>query len=257
MDGQSRVPQREQFAKSAGKRRPQQYKGSKKHKAEVPANGDAKATSSSKHVAVRAQAQTQSSGPAIDSSLSLTAFADMAGLLPGVRKALANDFGYVNASAIQEQAIPKALTNKDLVAQARTGTGKTIAFLIPAMQKESKMRAGQGGIGVLILAPTRELAQQIEKEAVILGKYLDVTTTCVMGGTNIKADKRCLSAGIGVLVATPGRLIDHINNTPGFAGKLRKVHTVILDECDRCVDRRSFCLIPFPDLFHHIYRVLS
>lgn len=170
---------------------------------------------------------------AIATSLSSVAFATMDGLVPEVRTALVSDFGYTHASAIQELAIPIGLAGSDLIAQARTGTGKTIAFLTPTVQKEAVQSGGAKAIGVLVLAPTRELAQQIEREAKILGARLAVDTVVVMGGTNMKAEAKKLQNGAGILVATPGRLIDHIDNTPGFAGKLKRCHTVILDECDR------------------------
>eukprot|EP00045_Choanoeca_perplexa_P006292 m.53484 g.53484 ORF g.53484 m.53484 type:complete len:661 (-) comp13566_c0_seq4:113-2095(-) len=185
--------------------------------------------------AVFAQPPTVKPAGAIAASLSSMAFADMPGLNPDIRAALVSDFGYTHASGIQEQAIPIGLEGNDLIAQARTGTGKTIAFLTPTIQKQAEQPPSDA-IGALVLAPTRELAQQIEREAKVLGKRLGVKTVVVMGGTNMKADVRALQHGTGILVATPGRLNDHIENTSGFAEKLKRCHTVILDECDRMLD---------------------
>jgi ATP-dependent RNA helicase MSS116, mitochondrial len=151
-------------------------------------------------------------------------------------EAMEKGFGFKSATPIQAMAVPPALRGVDLIAQARTGTGKTIAFLIPAVQREARIKAGAGKFGVLVLAPTRELAEQIRREADVLGRYHGVSAELVMGGTNMNAEVRRTERGAGILIATPGRLIDHIDNSRGFADKLRQVHTVIFDECDRLLD---------------------
>ena len=110
-----------------------------------------------------------------------------------------------------------------------------MGFLLPAVEK--MVRHGTSGqfCSVLVLSPTRELASQIENEAVKLTKFhRSIQVVCVVGGTNINTDKKRLSPGVDILVATPGRMIDHLENTPGFAQKLRgSLKTLIMDEADQ------------------------
>jgi len=156
---------------------------------------------------------------------------------PKLLKAI-EELGHTIPTPIQEQAIPEVIAGRDLRASAQTGTGKTAAFLLPAMMRllEPSTLPPTGGFGprVLILVPTRELAMQVATEAAKYGKHLTrVKTVCIYGGTPYPIQNRELGRPYEILVATPGRLIDHINR-----GRinLAKVEMFILDEADRMLD---------------------
>lgn len=140
---------------------------------------------------------------------------------------------YENPTPVQALAIPKVMNGLDLVACAQTGTGKTGAFLLPALHtlcKSPKQRTAQ----ILILVPTRELAMQIAKEAEKYSKYLNqIKTICIYGGVPYPPQKRDLSKPHDILIATPGRLMDHMDR--GLIN-LSKIKTLILDEADRMLD---------------------
>jgi ATP-dependent RNA helicase MSS116 len=126
--------------------------------------------------------------------------------------------------------LPVILSGKDCLAKAKTGTGKTLAFLIPSIEKMLQQPRGVGGrkpISTLILSPTRELAMQIAKEAELLLHFATgMRTLCLVGGTNMKKDVRLLNEGpVAILVASPGRLLDHLNNTPGRGGAHSTEHS--------------------------------
>ena len=146
---------------------------------------------------------------------------------------LLEEIGFETPTPVQEIAIPKALNGSDLVVSAQTGSGKTGAFLLPSLHllaKSEKQRAPR----ILILAPTRELAQQITKESEKFSKHLKwVKTVCIYGGVPYPPQRRALSRPYDILVATPGRLMDHMER--GLIN-LSKVRTVILDEADRMLD---------------------
>ena len=150
------------------------------------------------------------------------------GLKDSVLKGIEN-MGFVIPSPIQEQAIPIALDGFDLIAQAQTGTGKTAAFSIPILNQLEK----NGEIEALVITPTRELAMQISDEVFKLGKFLRIKTVCVYGGQSIKRQCELLQNNPQVLVATPGRLLDHLKNDriPNFSPKI-----VVLDESDEMLD---------------------
>ena len=144
--------------------------------------------------------------------------------------------GYTIPTPIQEQAIPVILEGRDLVGCAQTGTGKTAAFAIPILQflQEERMTVkGQRIIKALILTPTRELAVQIGESLAVYGKYVDLRHTVVFGGVSQFTQTNALKAGVDILVATPGRLLDLINQ--GFIN-LDKVRMFVLDEADRMLD---------------------
>ncbi|CAO1625489.1 unnamed protein product [Jaminaea pallidilutea] len=140
-------------------------------------------------------------------------------------------------SNVQAATINDALSGVDLLAQAKTGTGKTIAFLLPAIQRLLNTRRRQGQIYTLILSPTRELAIQIQREAqMVLANVPDVGVQHVVGGTNMTSEQRRLrNERCDILVATPGRLVDHLDNS-GLANQLSEVQTFVLDEADRMLD---------------------
>jgi len=143
---------------------------------------------------------------------------------------------YSTPTSIQAQAMPVALSGKDLLGCAETGSGKTAAFAIPMIQHcldQPPVCRGDGPLA-LVLAPTRELAQQIEKEVKAFSRSLEsFKTAIVVGGTNIAEQRSELRAGVSVVVATPGRFIDHLQqgNT-----SLSRVSYVVLDEADRMLD---------------------
>ena len=146
-------------------------------------------------------------------------------------RALAKE-GYEQPTPIQEQAIPQVLAGKDLLATAQTGTGKTAAFSLPMLQVLSGQK-GHGQIRALILTPTRELALQIDESFRNYGHYLSLTSTVVLGGVPVGAQVRALRKNPDILVATPGRLLDLMNQRHV---KLDQVEILVLDEADRMLD---------------------
>ncbi len=156
-------------------------------------------------------------------------------LIEPVLKALRNE-GYTQPTPIQEQSIPVVLQQRDLLACAQTGTGKTAAFAIPMLQLlhagdfiQHKTRA----IKALVLTPTRELAIQIEESFKAYGKYLSLKSLVVFGGVPQKPQTDALKAGVDILIATPGRLLDLINQQ---YISLRDISIFVLDEADRMLD---------------------
>ena len=144
--------------------------------------------------------------------------------------------GLTTSTPVQAASLPPLLEGKDVVAKARTGTGKTLAFLIPTLQTLSTTeRRRKGDIRALVLSPTRELAAQIAEAAAALTANGSLRTACVFGGTSMAKDRRALAGEIDLLVATPGRLNDHIENE-GLSPRLRGLQTLVLDEADRLLD---------------------
>lgn len=142
--------------------------------------------------------------------------------------------GYDTPSAIQASAIPAALKGADLMASAQTGTGKTAAFTLPLLQKLAAQPAAKGRrLRALVLTPTRELAAQVEDSVRTYGRHLNLRSLAVYGGTGIGPQMRRLNQGVDVLVATPGRLMDHMERR---TVDLSNVDTLILDEADRMLD---------------------
>jgi ATP-dependent RNA helicase RhlE len=157
-------------------------------------------------------------------------------LLQGIR-----DLGYVETRPIQSAVIPLALGDHDLIACAETGTGKTCAFVVPTVQKllvDDSRRQGDAEPSapksrVLVLAPTRELAVQIEDEIHGLAYHTTVTSAAVYGGVEMGVQERALRAGVDIIVATPGRLMDHMRQRNA---DLTGVELLVLDEADRMMD---------------------
>jgi len=144
--------------------------------------------------------------------------------------------GYDQPTPIQQQAIPAILEGRDLMGGAQTGTGKTAGFTLPLLQRLSdneKSNPRKRVIRSLILTPTRELASQVSESIQTYGKFLPITSTVVFGGVNINPQKKILSQGVDVLVATPGRLLDHAAQK---TVDLSKVEILVLDEADRMLD---------------------
>lgn len=156
-------------------------------------------------------------------------------LIPPILKALAKE-NYRQPTPIQEQAIPPVLAGRDLFGCAQTGTGKTAAFLLPIIQLLSAQQGRPSGkrvIRSLILTPTRELAIQISDNFKSYGRFSNLRSAVILGGVSQKAQEQALEQGMDILIATPGRLIDLMNQ--GFAD-LRHVQILVLDEADRMLD---------------------
>lgn len=155
------------------------------------------------------------------------------GLSPALLKAL-HDQGYTEPTPIQAQAIPAILLGNDIMASAQTGTGKTAGFTLPLLQRLSEVpRAGANHTRALVLTPTRELAAQVHDSIETYGKYLNLRSTVVFGGVKINPQMQKLRAGVEILVATPGRLLDLFQQN---AIKFDQINTLILDEADRMLD---------------------
>ncbi|XP_047327285.1 DEAD-box ATP-dependent RNA helicase 51-like [Impatiens glandulifera] len=145
------------------------------------------------------------------------------------------EMGFKYLTEIQEKSIPPLLLGKDVLGAARTGSGKTLAFLIPAIELLSNIRFNpRNGTGVVIISPTRELAIQTHAVAKDLLKYHSQTLGLVIGGANRRFEADRLAKGVNILVATPGRLLDHLQNTKGFIYKNLKCF--IIDEADRILE---------------------
>lgn len=154
-------------------------------------------------------------------------------LIEAVIKAL-KDEGYDRPTPIQEQAIPHALIGRDVLGCAQTGTGKTAAFAIPIIQNIYKQNnSSKRNIQALILTPTRELAVQIEESFKTYGRYTNLKYCSIFGGVSQSRQTEKLRRGVDILIATPGRLIDLLNQR---IVKLQDVSTFVLDEADRMLD---------------------
>ncbi|QKG58833.1 DEAD/DEAH box helicase [Hymenobacter sp. BRD128] len=141
---------------------------------------------------------------------------------------------YLNATPIQEQAIPKILAGKDLIACAQTGTGKTAAYLVPLLDKIS--HAKHGTTSTLVLVPTRELATQIDEQVTGFGYFVEASSIAIYGGgksENWEQQKRALTSGADIIIATPGRLIAHMQL--GYV-KFDDLKYLVLDEADKMMD---------------------
>ena len=139
--------------------------------------------------------------------------------------------GFTRPTPIQAEAIPVALAGRDLIGCASTGTGKTAAFLLPVLQRLSK--GAHGRCRALVLSPTRELALQIDEQALALGYHVGLTAVSVVGGVDMRPQERALRAGAELVVATPGRLLDHMRFD---YVDLKGVEVLVLDEADRMLD---------------------
>jgi ATP-dependent RNA helicase RhlE len=145
-----------------------------------------------------------------------------------------SEHGYTTPTPIQMQAIPAVLNGGDLLAGAQTGTGKTAGFTLPILQRLlANPLAGKKVIRVLVLTPTRELAAQVEESVRVYGKYAGVKSTVIYGGVGINPQISILRQGVDVLVATPGRLLDHHQQR---TVDLSHVEILVLDEADRMLD---------------------
>ncbi|AXE30660.1 RNA helicase [Chromobacterium phragmitis] len=159
------------------------------------------------------------------------------GLSPEILRAI-EEQGYSQPTPIQEKAIPLVLSGRDLLAAAQTGTGKTAAFMLPILERLKKfantsVSPAMHPIRALVLSPTRELADQIGVNVQTYTKYLPLRATTVFGGVNMDPQTQELRRGVEILIATPGRLLDHIQQK---TVQLNKVEVLVLDEGDRMLD---------------------
>jgi ATP-dependent RNA helicase RhlE len=174
------------------------------------------------------------------------------GLAPALLKAIV-DTGYTTPTPIQAKAIPLAMQGKDLMAGAQTGTGKTAAFALPILQKllpfaSTSTSPAKHPIRALVLTPTRELAIQVEESIKVYAKHTPLKSLVVFGGVDIKTQTPHLKTGVEILVATPGRLLDHVEQKTLNLGQ---VQILVLDEADRMLDmgfmpdlKRILALLP-------------
>jgi ATP-dependent RNA helicase RhlE len=168
--------------------------------------------------------------------MSATSFLEL-GLRPEILRAV-TETGYTTPTPIQAQAIPVILAGKDVMGGAQTGTGKTAGFALPILHRLQPMASSSPSparhpVRALILAPTRELAIQVEEAVKEYGKYTGLRSTCVFGGVDIRQQLPIVRAGVEILVATPGRLLDHIEQK---SVSLSQVEIFVLDEADRMLD---------------------
>ncbi len=180
-----------------------------------------------------------------------SSFAEL-GLRPELLRAVA-DAGYTTPTPIQVQAIPLILAGKDVMGGAQTGTGKTAGFALPILHKlaptaNTSSSPARHPVRALILTPTRELAIQVEESFRTYGKYSGLRSTVVYGGVDIKQQFPIVRGGVEILVATPGRLLDHIEQKSLYLGQ---VEIFVLDEADRMLDmgfipdiKRIMALLP-------------
>ncbi|HHO59496.1 MAG TPA: ATP-dependent RNA helicase RhlE [Thiotrichales bacterium] len=172
------------------------------------------------------------------------------GLLAELRHAV-SEKGYSKPTPIQQQAIPLILEGRDLMGGAQTGTGKTAGFTLPLLQRLMQTEhtgKGRRPVRALVLTPTRELAAQVSESVRSYGKHLPLRSTVVFGGVSINPQKMKLIKGVDILVATPGRLLDHVGQR---SVDLSKVEILVLDEADRMLDmgfihdiRKVLALLP-------------
>jgi ATP-dependent RNA helicase RhlE len=143
--------------------------------------------------------------------------------------------GYTEPTAIQKQAIPVIRSGRDIMAAAQTGTGKTAGFTLPLLQhlSENPVQGNPGAVRALVLTPTRELAAQVGDSIKSYGRYLPHRSTVIFGGVNINPQINTLKRGVEVLIATPGRLLDHVQRK---TVDLSQVELLVLDEADRMLD---------------------
>ncbi|XP_076822825.1 uncharacterized protein LOC143469136 [Clavelina lepadiformis] len=171
-----------------------------------------------------------------DDALQDTSFSSLAALgVSDLTLKAIEEMGFTHMMEIQAKSIPPLLEGRDLLGAARTGSGKTLAFLIPAVELLYKLRfMPRNGTGVIIISPTRELAMQIYGVMQDLLKHHCHTYGLIMGGSSRSSEAKKLGNGINILVATPGRLLDHLQNTAEFM--FRNLQCLIIDEADRILE---------------------
>merc|ERR1712168_1708327 len=189
-------------------------------------------TSTSTTTTAAEKAATSSSTAAVASKnssiMSDVAFESLDGKVSAHTLKAVKEMGYTHMTEIQAQSIPPLLEGRDILAAARTGSGKTLGFLIPAIELIYKLKfMPRNGTGVIVLSPTRELAMQTFGVLRELMQFHSHTFGLIMGGADRKTEAAKLSKGVDILVATPGRLLDHMQNCPDFVFK--NVQCLVID----------------------------
>lgn len=170
-----------------------------------------------------------------DSVLSGVKFDDMKDQITAETLAAIHEMGFTVMTEIQAKSIPHLLQGKDLVASAKTGSGKTLAFLVPVVELMVKLHfMPRNGTGAVIISPTRELSMQTYGVLRELMAHHKQTYGLIMGGANRHIEAEKLAKGVNILVATPGRLLDHLQNTKNFL--IKNLQCVVIDEADRILD---------------------
>src|SRR5262249_7261578 len=152
------------------------------------------------------------------------------GLHPPLLQAI-REMRYVEPTPIQAQAIPAILAGRDLIATAQTGTGKTAAFMLPILHRLIDLP--RGTTRALVITPTRELAQQIDDVCLALAYHTTLRVGILVGGAPMGPQEKALRAGVEIVIATPGRLLDHMRQNQA---RFDHLHTLVLDEADRMLD---------------------
>ncbi|CAB3407937.1 unnamed protein product [Caenorhabditis bovis] len=178
---------------------------------------------------------SEASGTKVSEFLTKTTFASLEGKVNDHLLKAVDKMGFTTMTEIQAKSIDILLEGKDVLASAKTGSGKTLAFLIPAIELLHKLNWKQhNGTGVIIVSPTRELSMQTYGVLSELLEGSNLTFGLVMGGSNRSAERDRLAKGVSILVATPGRLLDHLQNTNEFL--VRNLKCLVIDEADRILD---------------------
>ena len=184
--------------------------------------------------AVKANPNARTSSTTL-SQMTAARFADL-NINALTKKAIAEVLRYETMTLVQQQSLPVALTGADVLAKAKTGTGKTLSFLLPAVEAALRPPSGGPKIKILIVSPTRELASQIYEEGQMVCKFHSgFKLMCIYGGTNMNKDINGFKAPPDLLVATPGRLNDHLQNS-GLDRMMLGLRVLILDEADQLLD---------------------
>ncbi|CAL1526780.1 unnamed protein product [Lymnaea stagnalis] len=206
--------------------------GKEKESAEEGDGEEEKEEGSDEEVSMNEDPPAEENGTSV---LGDSSFASLAGKVSDLTLQGVAEMGFTHMTEIQHKSIPYLLEGRDLMGAAKTGSGKTLAFLIPAIELVNKCHfMPRNGTGVIIISPTRELSMQTFGVLKELLKYHHHTYGLVMGGTNRSDEAKKLTKGINILVATPGRLLDHLQNTKDFLYK--NLQCLIIDEADRILD---------------------
>ncbi|CAN1180417.1 DEAD-box ATP-dependent RNA helicase 51 [Linum perenne] len=233
-DSEDEEEGKEVVNETKGKKDKKKSKKKKKVEGEEENGGDGEKKKGEEGEGGEAEGKTKEKTVKSGRGIMSTESFDSLGLSEPTMKAI-QDIGFQYMTQIQAGSIPPLLTGKDVLGAARTGSGKTLAFLIPAVELLHKIHfAPRNGTGVVVICPTRELAIQTHQVAEDLLKHHSQTLGLVIGGAARKGEAERLVKGVNLLVATPGRLLDHLQNTKGFIYKNLKC--LVIDEADRILE---------------------